>query len=142
MKRTLVLMLLIFGIMFISSNVAYGAISWNQIWGPVGTVVGYHDVIKGTSVIYATELSTGDIFRYDGAPFKWTKVGGPGKMFAVSGKGDLYGLPPNGQGVFQYAERGTGHRSGDLPQAFTPGEINFMQLIPRQETLPNIMELL
>jgi len=102
MKKILVLAILILGVAFLPSNIAYGASSWQQIWGPAGTVVGYYDVIKGTSVIYATELSTGDIFRYDGTPFKWTKVGGPGKIFAVNSKGDLYGLSPDGKGVFQY----------------------------------------
>ena len=102
MKRIIVLILLFCGAVIFPPNNSSGASSWQQIWGPVGTVMGYHDVIKGTSVIYATEHSTGDIYRYDGNPFKWTKVGGPGSMFAVDSKGSLYGLSPDKKGVFRY----------------------------------------
>jgi hypothetical protein len=38
----------------------------------------------------------------DGTPMHWTKVGGPGSMFAVDNKGILYGLSPNQQEIWQY----------------------------------------
>ena len=33
---------------------------------------------------------------------KGTKIGGPGKMFAVTDSGVLYGLSPNKNGVYQW----------------------------------------
>jgi hypothetical protein len=84
--------------LFVSTSIAG---DWKNIWGPVGQVVmGYTSPGLGVR-IYATDLSSGDLYRYDGEPFKWTKIGGPGKMFAV-GAGDLYGLSPDGSGVYRY----------------------------------------
>jgi len=33
---------------------------------------------------------------------KWAKIGGPGKMFAVDRKGRIYGVSPDGNGVYRY----------------------------------------
>jgi hypothetical protein len=35
-------------------------------------------------------------------PLQWERIGGPGKTFAVTGDGQLYGLSPDGSGVWHY----------------------------------------
>jgi hypothetical protein len=75
---------------------------WKQIWGPTGIVLARYVAAKNATVVYATQLSTGNIYRYDGVPGKWTKVGGPGKMFALDGTGQLYGISADGKGVMRY----------------------------------------
>ena len=79
---------------------------WHQIGGPAGT-------LYGRSVyLYATNPQTGEIVRWNGrtvppsTPPSWTKVGGPGKMFAIDGAENLYGLSPDSSGVWKYT--GTG----------------------------------
>lgn len=84
--------------------------SWKKIFGPVGMVIAGYDKSKGTRIIYATELDTGDIYQFMGKPagaFNWLKVGGPGKMFVLDGQGQLYGLSPDGNGIFKYSGTGT-----------------------------------
>jgi hypothetical protein len=78
---------------------------WIKIFGPVGMVVAGYDESNGTSLIYATDLTTGDIHQFMGKPgvyWNWFKVGGPGKMFVLDGQGKLYGLSTDGSGVYQY----------------------------------------
>lgn len=49
--------------------------------------------------LYATRGANSDIFRYSLAGSAWTKVGGPGKDFAVDDGGRLYGLSVLGASV-------------------------------------------
>lgn len=80
---------------------------WKKIWGPVGTVVvGVDLTLKPWDTrctnIYATQLSTGDIYRYQ-YNRTWKKIGGPGKMFVTAGlTGKLYALSPDGSAVWRY----------------------------------------
>lgn len=67
---------------------------WKQIGGPAG------GIYAGEAGVFASNPVTGDLYAYDGTPMSWTRIGGPGKTFAV-GKG-LYGLTPDGSGVWQY----------------------------------------
>lgn len=46
--------------------------AWNRIGGPAVRLV------VGGQSIYAVQPVTGEIWRYDGVPFRWTKVGGRG----------------------------------------------------------------
>jgi hypothetical protein len=97
---------------------AVNAGDWYQIWEePTGTVV--VGVNRGApkpweDQVYATELSTGDIYKmfikefYTGV--EWTKIGGPGKMFVTAGlDGTLYGRSVDWSGVYRhdYAEEWT-----------------------------------
>ncbi|MFC2165053.1 RICIN domain-containing protein [Acidobacteriota bacterium] len=72
---------------------------WEKIWGPVGTVILGLDASKQTTLVYATELSSGDLYRYTG---KWEKIGGPGAMFVADHSGHLYGLSPDRAGVYEF----------------------------------------
>jgi hypothetical protein len=76
--------------------------AWKKIWGPTEWVVA--SSVAGTAdlVIYATPLSGDGIYRYDAAPMAWSKVGGPGKMFALDDCGQLYGVFDFGSGVYRY----------------------------------------
>ncbi len=76
---------------------------WKKIWGPTSSVLVSSVVgLTGVTVIYAVPLSGDGIYRYDGKPMAWTKIGGPGKMFALNDYGFLYGLSPDGSGVYSY----------------------------------------
>lgn len=76
---------------------------WTQIWGPVGDVVVGYNTIEFYEQLYATQRSTGDIYAFGGTGMdSWTRVGGPGKQFAVGGMGSLYGLNTDGGAVMQY----------------------------------------
>ena len=74
---------------------------WAQIWGPAGSVIA-GDVPGSQPVVYATELGSGDIHRWDSQAGAWTKVGGPGKAFVLDDEGHLYGLAPDGSAVYRY----------------------------------------
>ena len=75
---------------------------WKQIWGPTGMALAAYNPEKGSTDIYATKLNGGDIYRYDGQPQSWTKIGNPGKSFAADDFGRLYGLAPDGGSVHMY----------------------------------------
>jgi Tectonin domain len=54
--------------------------------------------------VAATNAKTGNIYQYNGGielEAQWTQIGGPGSMFAV-GDNALYGLSPDGSGVWEY----------------------------------------
>lgn len=68
---------------------------WQRIWNYANAI------FAAPGYIYATD-SKGDIYKYEGQPFSWTKIGGPGKMFAATSNGDLYGLSTDGNGIYQY----------------------------------------
>src|SRR5262249_348794 len=49
------------------------------------------------------DILSGDIFQFAGTPSKsWTKIGGPGKMFAIDDRSRLYGLTPDGSKIFRW----------------------------------------
>ena len=56
--------------------------------------------IKIPPALYATNRETGDLWRYDHKPGKWTWVGDPGTTFAATDEG-LFGLAPDGSAVFE-----------------------------------------
>lgn len=57
-----------------------------------------------TLSLYARKLSTGDIYKRSGS--SWTKIGGPGGQFILV-RTTLYGLSPDGSGVYKYSGSGT-----------------------------------
>jgi len=82
-------------------GVEASAQGWQKIRGPVRSVIpGYNPDLKST-VVYATDRSSGDIYKYKG---QWEKVGGPGAMFAADHSGHLYGLSPDKSTVVEYVE--------------------------------------
>jgi hypothetical protein len=75
---------------------------WKKIWGPTSTVIA-SSVSWGKDVMtYAVPLTNDGIYRYDKTPMVWTKIGGPGKMFALDDTAHLYGLSPDGSGIYCY----------------------------------------
>jgi hypothetical protein len=96
MKKLMALTVVVAIFMPFLASKAIGA-GWNKAWGPVGSVVE-----TGDHRIYATKLPEGDIYLYTGKPgMKWEMIGGPGKKFVTVGK-NLYGLSPDGSGVWRY----------------------------------------
>ena len=71
-----------------------------RLWGPTefvtaGTLAG------GEQLLYGVPRGGDGVYLHEGAQ-QWIKVGGPGKMFALDNVGNLYGLSPDGGGVFRY----------------------------------------
>ncbi|MGO4748627.1 hypothetical protein AB4212_08350 [Streptomyces sp. 2MCAF27] len=64
------------------------------------------NIYAGGAGLFATNPQSGDLFKYNGGtgPKSWSRVGGPGRTFAVSGD-HLYGLSSDGSGVWEW----TGH---------------------------------
>ncbi|REE96727.1 hypothetical protein [Thermomonospora umbrina] len=77
-----------------------GGSSWIRVGGPAGALIG------GDGALFATNPSSGDLYKYNGTPDDWTKVGGPGAQFVYAG-GRLYGLGPDKSAVYQWTGSGT-----------------------------------
>ncbi|MEW8355831.1 MAG: hypothetical protein AB2665_18670 [Candidatus Thiodiazotropha sp.] len=97
-------------IMIISfSGQSFGG-SWTQVWGPVSYAIIGYDKNTDKTTLYAVKKSSKqseqDIYKYEGQPDSWTKIGGPGKAFAADEYGNLYGISPDGSAVYMYAGSG------------------------------------
>jgi hypothetical protein len=71
------------------------ACAWQKVRDTAGTIV------AGSNTLLATDLSTGDIFRYLNGGTAWERIGGPGRTFVVNG-GGVFGQSPNAEGVFRW----------------------------------------
>lgn len=60
------------------------------------------DIVAQGHLLCAVDKQSGDILKYNGKPESWTKIGGPGKMFAIDDHDNLYGLTPNSKEVWQF----------------------------------------
>ncbi|MHC0430988.1 family 43 glycosylhydrolase [Streptomyces sp. O3] len=74
--------------------------SWVRIGGAAGALIG------GDGSLFATNPSSGDLYKYNGTPEDWSKVGGPGAQFVVA-DGRLYGLSPDKDAVYEWTGSGT-----------------------------------
>ncbi|MFI6599179.1 glycoside hydrolase domain-containing protein [Nonomuraea sp. NPDC050536] len=72
-----------------------GGSNWTQIGGPAGTLY------AGGAGLFATNPTTRDIYRYNGVPNNWSRIGGPGFVFAVTNN-TIYGLSPQQSAVFAW----------------------------------------
>lgn len=114
MNKLLTLSLL--GMLLLSCS---ASAAWDRLWDQrVDAVVVKHgisiensgqpyptgDIPADNIRLFATSNRTGDIYRYNGTPDRWTKVGNPGKKFAATGgvESRLYGLDPAGMGVYEF----------------------------------------
>jgi len=70
-----------------------------RIWGNVGTVVLGYDPAEEKTLVYATQLPSGDIYQYTPT---WARIGGPGAMFVADQAGHLYGLATDKSAVYEY----------------------------------------
>jgi hypothetical protein len=78
---------------------ASGQWQWKKVGGPAQEIYGIDSYVS--KALFATNPKTGDIYNYDSSSEKWTKIGGPGQMFAT-GYEHLYGLSPDGSAVYKY----------------------------------------
>lgn len=76
--------------------------AWKKVWGPTAYVVASSVAGGADLLMYGVPLTGDGVYRYDGSPMAWTKIGGPGKLFALDDAGHLYGLSPDGSGVYRY----------------------------------------
>ncbi|MFC2165052.1 tectonin domain-containing protein [Acidobacteriota bacterium] len=72
---------------------------WEELWQPVGDIVLGYNPIEREILIYATDHSSGDIYRYVG---RWEKIGGPGAKFVADHTGHLYGLSTDKSSVHEF----------------------------------------
>jgi hypothetical protein len=85
-----------------------GVYEWTRrgdVWKRIGDAA--TNIYAGGAGLFATNPRSGDIYKYNGGtgPKSWSRVGGPGRTFAVSGN-RLYGLAPDGSGVWEWTGRG------------------------------------
>lgn len=82
------------------------SLSWTNIGKPSAGVdqiyAGGHDLYVTIPYLKNDPIKTGDIYSYSFVLNTWTKIGGPGKMFAATDGGGLYGLSPDAKGVYRY----------------------------------------
>jgi hypothetical protein len=76
---------------------------WTRIHSSVTSVVVGYDSIEATSLLFVTAAADASFYRYDGMPDAWTMIGGPGRAFVADGVGRVYGVSPNGSGIWQFA---------------------------------------
>ncbi|MFJ9694361.1 phospholipase A2 [Kitasatospora sp. NPDC101183] len=85
-------------------------------WRTIGTTPATQ-LYAGGAGLFATDPKTGNLNKYTGTPGSWTKVGDPGRTFAVTND-HLYGLAPDGSSVHEWTGRGTDWRTiGTTPAA-------------------------
>jgi hypothetical protein len=73
--------------------------SWKDIRSTTGDIVARGNMMCAINK-QSGDILSGDIFQF--ASNSWTKIGGPGKMFAIDDRGQLYGLTPDGSRIFQF----------------------------------------
>jgi hypothetical protein len=101
---------------------------WEKVWQPagtvtvrttpdaVGTIYGGDGRALPREEAFCTRRDTGDIHRMVG-PGRWERIGGPAKKFVTDGV-RLYGLSPDGSGVYGHDSAGkwtrVGNAAGDI----------------------------
>ncbi|MGW0712486.1 phospholipase A2 [Streptomyces sp. NPDC002643] len=71
-----------------------GQDGWKRVFGGTAKLYG------GGDTVYATDPSTGSIWKYNGDG--WDRIGNPGLTFAAANE-KLYGISPDGGGVWEYS---------------------------------------
>jgi hypothetical protein len=76
---------------------------WARINGNWQQVSGFfEDLIAGNGMVFGIHPQTHDIYKWNyPQPNNWTKIGGPGKLFAVCHDG-LFGISPGGTQVWHW----------------------------------------
>ncbi|MFD7560053.1 phospholipase A2 [Streptomyces sp. NPDC059835] len=73
-----------------------------NVWNPVGDSA--NDIFAGTT-LYKTTLGTEELYKYNGHPYKWTRISGKAADFATSGN-HLYRLALDKHSVHKYDGNG------------------------------------
>ena len=73
------------------------ASGWTKTWGPTGALY------AGGNALFATKRDTGDMYRYNGSPMDWTKIGGPAREFDANDNGELFAIASDGKSIWQWA---------------------------------------
>ena len=71
--------------------------NWTHIGNPAG------ELFAGGTTLLATDINSNEMFRYNGTPMSWSKIGGPGKTFAVAADSRPYALAPDGGAVVEFS---------------------------------------
>lgn len=87
-----------------------GGTVWTKIGGPAA------NVYAGLGGVVATNPQSGDVWLYEGPDQPWSRIGGPGRVFVFAESPDhivdLFGLAPDGSGVFRYVNGTTWEKVG------------------------------
>ncbi len=80
------------------------------------------EVYANGDSVFVVDANSDDFYRYDSTPYSWTRLGGPGKQFAVVNSDLVYAISPDGNGVWRYSG-GHWERIGEAAQAlYAAGE--------------------
>ena len=75
---------------------------WQKFSGPINQFLIAYDRIEQIHRLYSVDKVSGDISAKSRPGASWTRIGGPGKIFVLAKGSSLYGLSPDGKGVYQY----------------------------------------
>lgn len=85
-----------------------GKLGWKRVGGPAKRLYG------GAGGLFAISPNEDGIYSYDPNTERWAKIGGSGRMFAVGGEHELYGLSDDGRNIYRYLGKpGKWERIGD-----------------------------
>ena len=43
-----------------------------------------------------------DLYRYNGTPFSWTRIGSPARSIAINDKGEVFAIAPDGNSIWKW----------------------------------------
>jgi hypothetical protein len=104
-------------VQYFADNRSRSGSIWTPAWTKIGMTTTWANAldvnVPGTSTpatvmyaggehLYAAIPGATDIYRYEGTPMIWTRIGGPGSMFAANTT-TLFGLTPDKQSVWQFS---------------------------------------
>ncbi len=69
-------------------------------WYQIGSGVDSFNA-KGKEII-AVDPTTKDLYRYNGTPFSWTRIGSPAKSVAINDKGEVFAIAPDGNSIWKW----------------------------------------
>ena len=94
-----------YGKLYGISNSGGALYQWSGVVGGRWTRIrdSVKEVYANGNSVFVVDANSDDFYRYDGTPYSWTRVGGPGKQFAVVNDDLVYAISPDGNGVWRFA---------------------------------------